>query len=143
SQRIKVGMNINISLDQSDEGQTARVIAIDPKVDEALRTVKVRAQLPNKSGKMMPGMFERVDVPLGETMSITVPTEALIPFIGGRKVFLLKNGIAVEKEVNTGFRSDKSVEIVDGVTLGDTIVVSGLMNLKNGQAIQVNKLITK
>jgi membrane fusion protein, multidrug efflux system len=134
--KIKIGTNVSVNTEAGYDGdRAAKVIAIDPTVDETLRTLKVRGAMPNTSGVLKPGMFVRVDVPLGTTNSVLVPTEAFIPFAGGKKIFLVKDGKSKEITVTTGLRNDKSLEIINGVSVGDSIIISGLMNVKDGQSI--------
>ncbi len=142
SSRIKVGSKVSINLDGSDKPYNATVVALDPTVDQTLRTIKVRTSLPNSGGELLPGMFVRVNVPLGAHKTIKVPTEAIIPFAGGKKVFLVKNGMSVERAITSGTRTDKLLEVTSGIDVGDTIVVSGLMNIKEGQPILAQKTIS-
>ncbi len=134
--QIKVGKKINFAIDGSSASYVATVIALDPVIDPSLRTLKVRCSLNNASGKFLPGMFIKVDVPLQNQSSIMIPSQAIIPFAGGKKVFVKKDGLAIEKNVISGLRTDEAVEIIEGITSGDSIILTGLMNLKPGQAVK-------
>lgn len=140
-QRIKVGDMVTMSADGTIEKYEAKIVALDPSVDINLRTVKIRASLSNNAGKLVPGMFVKVDVPLGEHKTIILPTESIVPFVGGKKVYKITNGFAKETAVISNTRTDKTIEISEGVMPGDTIVISGLMNLKEGQAVSVSKIV--
>ena len=143
SDRIAVGRKISFSSDGKREKNDATVIAIDPKIDETLRTLKVRTSIANASGRFMPGMFVSVNASLGATKSIMIPTETVIPVMGGKSVFILKDGKAKEVSVVTGLRNDRNVEIVEGLAVGDSVIVTGLMSLKNGQAVVAKKVLNQ
>lgn len=137
---LSVGRTVKVSTDDNLRlEREATITAIDPIVDETLRSIKLRATLQNANGILKPGMFVRVNVPLGTNKSIMVPTDALIPFAGGKKLFIMNNGKAKETEVTSGLRTDKRLEIIQGINKGDTIVISGLMNIKDGQTLTIKK----
>lgn len=138
---IKQGSKVDFGMDRSNEKFTGTITAIDPVIDEALRTLKVRATIGNPGDKFRPGMFTRVHVKLGATRSIMVPSETLIPFIGGKKIYVMKGGKAVEQNVVTGLRTADKVEILEGINEGDSIVASGIMALKDGQSVKTKKVI--
>ena len=141
SSHIKKGKTVQFSQDGSNTKYSATILAIDPKIDESLRTLKVRSTAPNKEGKFMPGMFVKVSAPLEKTESIMVPSQILIPFVGGKKLYVLKNGMAEERSVTTGLRTEDMVEVIEGVSVGDSLVASGLMSLKKGQALRASKVL--
>jgi len=139
--RINSGQEITFTIDGDDERVTAKVIALDPVIDEDLRTLRVRAKASNPRGKYLPGMFIKVELPLGEESSIMVPTESIIPILKGKKVFVMKNGIANEVLIKTGLRTDTHVQVEDGLEVGDSIVVSALMSVKNDMPISVRAVL--
>jgi membrane fusion protein, multidrug efflux system len=138
--RLSVGKTVMISTEDNNAQQSAKVIAINPVVDETLRSVRLRASLANSSGTLKPGMFARIEVPLSTTRSIMIPTEALIPFAGGKKLFIMKDGKAVEVPVVSGLRTETELEIINGLAPGDSVVISGLMNIKAGQSLTVKSV---
>lgn len=138
---IRNGQRISFSVDGSDQTFEATVIAIDPRVNEDLRTLMIRASYNNTEGKLLPGMFVRVTVPLGSEKSIMVPSEAIVPILKGKKVYLMKEGKAKEVVVETGLRNEKSVQILNGLQVGDSVIVSGLMTVKENLAVTMKELI--
>ncbi|MFT4566772.1 MAG: membrane fusion protein (multidrug efflux system) [Saprospiraceae bacterium] len=139
--RIKRGQEITFTIDGDDENVTARIIALDPMIDEDLRTLRIRAKASNHKGKYLPGMFIKVALPLGEVNSIMIPTESIIPILKGKKVFVMKNGKASEVLIKTGLRTDTKVQVEEGLVIGDSVVVSALMSVKNGTPISVRTLV--
>jgi membrane fusion protein, multidrug efflux system len=141
SNRIALGRKVSMLIEGDITKKEATIIAIDPKIDVALRTIKIRTSMNNTNGKLMPGMFTKVNVPLGLTKSIMVPTEAIIPFVGGKKIYVSKDGKAKEITIQTGLRTETLVEVTEGLSIGDSVIASGIMNLKNEQNIKVRKVL--
>lgn len=141
SSKMVIGQKVSFSIDGDDTFLEARVIALDPKIDENLRTLRVRAQASNNSGKLMPGMFIRVEVPLGKEKSLMVPSEAITPVLKGKKVFVVQDGKAQEVLVKTGLRTDTDVQIVEGLNLGDSVIVSAMMSIKQGMTVTPRNII--
>lgn len=135
------GQGVSFSIDGDDEKLPAQVIALDPKIDEELRTLKVRAQANNDNGKLLPGMFIRVEIPLGKETAIMIPTEAVIPILKGKKVFIKKNGVAKEVVIKTGLRTDTEIQVAEGLVEGDSVIVSALMTVRNKSKIGIRNII--
>lgn len=136
--QMKVGNTLSFTTSDSKEVHTATIYAIEPQIDIATRTLKLRAIADNKEGKLYPGTFANVSLPL-ETVNdaLLVPTEALIPIQNGKVIFVSENGKAKQIEVETGTRTDSMVRILSGIKAGDTILTSGVMSLKNGTSVKV------
>jgi membrane fusion protein (multidrug efflux system) len=139
SPNIRPGTSIGFNLDGDGKDYWAKVIAIDPKVDEAMRTLKVRALAANPGGRLVPGMFVKVEVSLSANANaVMIPTEAIVPVLKGKKVFVVKNGKAQEAMVVTGLRTDKKIQIIDGLQPGDSLITSGIIALKPNTTVRVN-----
>jgi membrane fusion protein, multidrug efflux system len=136
---IRLGKIIKFQTDGSNQEYTAKVIAIDPKVDEALRTLRVRAIAQNSGNALIPGMFIKVLLNLSSTPSIMIPTETVIPVSDGKKVFVMKNGKAEEISIVTGLRDAKNLQVLSGLSVGDSLITSGLMTLKAGSPVFTKK----
>lgn len=70
--------------------------------------------------------------------AIAIPTEALVPEMGVDKVFLYKGGKAHAAEVKTGLRTDSSIQIIDGLNVGDTLITSGTLQLREGLPVKLD-----
>ena len=138
--KVRVGQDITFSIDGEDDILTASVIATDPRIDEDLRTLRIRAKTNNKNGRLLPGMFIRVEIPLGEEKSIMVPSESIIPILKGKKVYVMKEGKAKEVIVKTGVRTDTDVQIEEGISVGDSIIVSSLMAVRQNIPVAVRNI---
>ncbi len=141
SSLVKKGDRISFSIEGNEEKLTAQVFAFEPKIDMATRTLQVRAICSNPKGAIFPGAFARVQLALHDIDSaMMVPTEAVIPDLKGKKVYRIKNGQAEPVKVITGLRTDEKIQITEGLTFGDTIIVRGIMSLKPGAAVKVTEL---
>ncbi len=117
----------------------AQVYAIDYRVDEATRTIGVRARTDNRDGRLVPGMFAEITLITDERENaILVPTEAVVPDMNEKRVWILKGGKAVLTPVTSGNRTQDMIEILSGISVGDTVITSGLMQLRPNMAVRVN-----
>lgn len=116
------------------------IYAIDPKIDLATRTIKIRAIIPN-AGKLLPGAFARVAISLKNLPdAIMIPTQAVIPGTRDKKVAVADSGKAKFVIVETGIRDANNVQITSGLSIGDTIITSGILQLKPGVVLKYNKV---
>ncbi|SKB98111.1 membrane fusion protein, multidrug efflux system [Dyadobacter psychrophilus] len=136
---IRVGNVVKFNLDGDPSTYNAKILAIDPKVEESLRTLKVRAIAPNPSGRFVPGMFVKILADLDANKSaMMIPTEAIVPVLKGKKVFVVKNGKAQEAMVVTGLRTDKKIQVIEGLQPGDSLITSGIIAIKPNTPVRVN-----
>ena len=136
---IQKGESVRFSVESISDTFNAKIIAIEPKVDISTRTVQVRAICPNKQKKIIPGSFAKIKIILKESQnSIMIPTEALIPVLKGYKVFVSRKGKAEEVIVRAGVRTEKNIEVTNGLAAGDTVITTGIMQLKAGAPVKIN-----
>ncbi len=135
---VKVGETVTFKIQGLAEEFTANIYALEPLIDPASRTLTVRAITDNNGNKLIPGAFANVILPLQNIPdALLIPTEALIPIQNGKKVFIQKNGKAKEVLVETGARTDSTILITNGIAIGDTVLTSGVMSLRDGSAVNV------
>lgn len=117
----------------------ANVYAKEPKIDQNTRTSKVRATFSNPGGKLFPGSFAEINISVGEKTKVKmVPTIAYIPDISGAKLFVKRGAVAVSVPVKAGIRTEKEIQILEGLNDGDTVIVSGILQLKPKMPVEVN-----
>jgi membrane fusion protein (multidrug efflux system) len=141
----KLGNGLTVSFgteNTSNEGEfEAKIYAIEPRVDEATKTIKARALYDGKT-TFYPGSFVRVHVNLGQVKNaIMVPTQCVIPTIDGQKVFTVRQGTATEVPVKIGVRTESAIEITEGLVPGDTIVASGMLGVKQGTKLKLTQSV--
>ena len=137
---VRVGDVVSVVDETSNQTFAAKVYAIDPQIDPVSRTQPVRARYANTSNELRPGAFVRVNLKLGEsTTALQVPTEAVIPEASGYNVYKVKGGKMVPQKVKIGIRSDKVIQITDGLAVGDSVIRTGILQVKPGDAVSVIK----
>lgn len=138
SQVVNTGDKIRFLTEGDSEVFTGEVYAIEPQIDPVTRTLLVRALSPNKDRKLIPGQFVRISLTLeNKQNAIMVPTMAITPDADEHLVFLVKDGKAVPQKVNIGFRGAQDVEVVSGLSAGDSVIVAGIQLVKEGSAVRV------
>lgn len=114
------------------------VYAVDPRLDAATRTLKVRARLQNASLLLRPGMFAKIRLGLkGMRDALFAPEQALILKGSDAYVYKVAGGKSFLTGVVTGLRRKGSVEIVAGLAAGDRVVTDGQTKLRDGAAVTV------
>ena len=122
----------------NDKLYSANVYAVDPLIDVKTRMILLRARFRNKNHELMPGMFAKGNIVFGgKNEFIAVPTEAVVPEMNGKRLWVVKNGKAASVPVETESRDEKNVEVVSGITVGDTVLTGGLMQLREGMSVAV------
>jgi RND family efflux transporter MFP subunit len=122
--RVGVNEEVRIYIEGQPEPLTARVTRVSPALDPASRSLMIEADLPNPSGRLRAGLFAWADVvvtPGAETLA--VPETAVAEFAGVEKVWLVRNQQAEERRIVTGRRERGLVEILRGLSAGDTVLV--------------------
>ena len=136
--QVKNNTTIRFKVAGSEDRYSAKIYAIEPEIAVATRTLQVRAIAENKDGKLLPGTFADVELPLAIIKdAIVVPTEAIIPVQNGKKIFISSNGLAKELMIETATRTETSVLVLSGLKEGDTVLTNGVMALKNDDPVKV------
>ena len=114
------------------------VIAVEPRVDLETRSLTLRARSPNRDGELVPGAFADVEIRVGSIDdALAVPARAVIPELGGKKVFVVEDGRAQPRGVETGLRTEELLQITSGVEPGERVVVSAIQRLRPGLPVEV------
>ena len=136
---ISDSTTINFTTESSEGIFEGKIYAFEPKIDLQTRSVLVRAICSNTDFKLFPGAFAQIEIPLKKIeRAILIPTQALIPELKSQKVYITKNGKADKVNVTTGMRNDSSIQITNGINEGDTVVLTGLMQMRPGMPVKVN-----
>lgn len=138
---ISVGNTIQISTPNGKK-YIAKIYAIESKINPDTRSLQVRASCNNPNGELIPGSYVSVVVNLNEIKNaISIPTEALSLDITGERVFLYKKGIAIPQKVESGIRTEKEVQITSGIKNGDTVIVSGIMQMRPRAKVKITSFV--
>jgi membrane fusion protein, multidrug efflux system len=136
--KVAVGDLVNFTSAETKLEFTGTLYAIEPRIDPATRTIQLRALCSNKSEKVFPGAYVQIALRL-KTINdaLLIPTQAIIPVLKGQTVFIRKNGVVASVPVTTGMRLASMVQITDGLTAGDTVLTTGLLQLRPGSRVKV------
>ena len=134
---IKIKSSVRLLIEK--DTLSATIYAINPLINSESRTINVRALLKQPSHKtIIPGSFAEVLISTNYIDdALLVPTQAIVPEINDQTVYLYKNGKAVRKTIQLGVRTADMVHIKSGITAGDTIITSGLLQVKDGMGIDL------
>ena len=115
----------------------AEVYAVDPQADVATHTINLRARYRNTKN-LVAGMFVKGELMTAENLKyILVPTEAVVPEMDGKRLWVVKNRKATSVPVQTDSRDSQFVEVTSGIQVGDTVLTGGLMQLREGMIVNV------
>jgi RND family efflux transporter MFP subunit len=132
---VRVGQSVRIQAEGDDDVASGTVVRLSPAIDERTRTLLVEAEIPNTDGALRPGGFANAHIVVDpEAKAVLVPAEALITFAGVTKVLGVADNRIVEKRVRIGRRSDDQLEVIEGLSAGDTVVAQP-GNLTAGQLV--------
>ena len=140
AQSVRVGDPVLVTDEATTKKFEAKVYAINPQIDPVSRTLAVRAIYANKNHELRPGGFVKVNLVLGETAeALQIPTEAVVPVASGYTVFTVKGGKAKVQPVSIGVRSDKVIQITKGLAVGDTVIRTGILQVKADDKVSTQK----
>jgi membrane fusion protein, multidrug efflux system len=135
------GTIINFRVDGGEQNHQARLVATESGVDQATRTLRVRALVSEKHPELVPGVFAKITVQLGRnTKALLVPTQAVIPLARTKQVVVLTGDSVQFVDVETGVRDSVFVQIVSGIEAGDTVATTGLMAIRPNAKVKVGKV---
>jgi len=135
--QLAVGAEIGFRTRGSGRTHTGTIRAIEPRVDLETRSLIVRATSPNPDGLLVPGAFADVEVVVRRIEdALAVPSRAVVPELGGKKVFVYEAGRAEPRSVETGLRTGDEVEVVSGLSPDEEVIVSGIEKLRPGLEVQ-------
>lgn len=140
-QYVKKGMPVRFSLEGTDEQYEARVEATEAIVDPRSRSLTVRALYANHDGRVVPGMFAKVELNTnGLIEALQVPARAIIPEMGTSKVFVYRRGKAESVVISPGIRTRSMVQVLAGLSENDTIITSGLLQLRPSMDVHLKNI---
>lgn len=135
---VKPGAKVSVNIDVLGKTVTGTVASVGPRSDSSTRAFPVEIRLDNKQGDIKPGMVASLKLPAGVSKgALSVPADAVIERDGAYYLFVVENGVAKEKQVKTGIITDQLAEIKEGLSAGQTVIVSGNRLVADGQKIKV------
>lgn len=141
ARQIRKGTNLTFKIEGKLEEFKAQVYATESSIDPETHTLTVRAIYPNHNGLLLPGRYADVSLKQEEISdAIAIPSEAIVPEMGKNKVFVYRSGKAYPVDVEIGIRTEAEIQIVKGLSAGDTILTSGTLQLRTGIPVTIDQL---
>jgi membrane fusion protein (multidrug efflux system) len=138
---VRLGNVINFTTESTNKQYKAKIYATESGITEENRSLKVHALVENIDRNITAGSFAKVLFDMGENNeAIMIPTQAIIPEARDKKVIVYNGGLANFKTVTTGTRDSAKVEILSGLSIGDTVITTGLLSIKPGSKINLSSL---
>ena len=140
---LQVGEAVEILSSASAPAVTAKIVAVDARVDPTTRNAMVRARITGSSNAPAPGSSVRVRVPIGAMRKVVaIPVSALRKGPGGDQVFVLVQGQDSQtrvraRQVETGPMSGEDIVIHEGLTVGEQVAALGSFKLRDGVLVTI------
>lgn len=137
--KIPLGSKIQFTVKAFEEKFSAVLQFISPTADPLTRNVRMKAVIKNPNHLLKPGFFAEVSIQTGSNPNaLVIPESALFSQEGKFFVFIVRDGIAHRKEVETGLRFEGKVEIQKGILKGDQVVTAGHEQLSEGMKVRIS-----
>jgi membrane fusion protein (multidrug efflux system) len=141
SSMIKPGFKVQFSVRGDDKKYDATVMATEQGIESDTRNLTLRAIVQSDVSSLTPGEFADVELRLSENKNaLMVPTEAVIPQARIKQLIVAKKGRASFVTITTGIRNASSVQILNGINPGDTVVTTGILFLKPNAVLNFSKV---
>jgi membrane fusion protein (multidrug efflux system) len=133
---IRSGLEVLFTVAGYDSTFSGTVYALESRIDPSTRSFSARARCTNPGSALVPGAFAKVSIILEKINdAVVLPSDALIPDIRGEKVFLCQNGKAVSRYITTGIRTETDVQVIEGLQPSDTVIISGLLSIREQMSV--------
>ncbi len=121
---LRTGQPVRVRIEGDEATYDGKLVRLGAAIEEDNRTLPVEAAVANPHGALRPGMFASAEIIVDRAdKAVVVPGDAIVTFAGVQKVLLVKDGKAVEQRVRTGRRNANRVEILEGVSAGDVVII--------------------
>ena len=135
SQKMHAGAKVEFQTTNVPSA-TATIIATDQSVDAQTQNLRVRALVDKPDKRLVPGGYCQVNLNLdSRDDAVVIPSQAVVAQIDGRFVIVARDGKAHFTPVQTGIRSERGIEITQGIAVGDTVITSGIIFLREGMVL--------
>lgn len=136
---IKPGTILNFTLDNDLNKYQASVYAIESNLDRQTLTLKARAIYQNHGERLKPGHSANIEIKLQEIKNtLVIPSLSTIAEMGRDIAYIYKDGKAHQVVLKKGMRTASAIQVLEGLHLGDTLLVSGVMQLRDGMPVTLD-----
>lgn len=139
SNQVVLGREVEFTSEAAEGTFRAKIVSTESGIDQSTRSLDVRAVVNNSGNRLKAGGFANVVFNLSEDdRAIMVPSQAIIPGARTKEVILYNGGRASFKVVETGVRDEQKIEIIKGLSIGDTLITTGLLSIKEGSPVTIS-----
>ncbi|MDR2056787.1 MAG: efflux RND transporter periplasmic adaptor subunit [Dysgonamonadaceae bacterium] len=139
---IHPGINIVFQTPPDLANYNASIYAVESRVDLNTRSLTVRALFPNTSGRLKPGKTATIEIKSNELKNaLLIPNESVIAEMGRDIAYIYSEGKAKRVELVKGIRSESNIQILEGLSAGDTVILSGIMQLRDGLPVTIDNVL--
>ena len=136
---VSPGMEITFQPDGDLSVYKAAIYAKETRVDPKTYTLKVRALYPNTNGRLRPGRSAIVEIHSNPVNNaLTAPNESIVKEMGRNIAYIYSGGRAKQIVLDIGMRTESNVQVLSGLNSGDTLLVSGVMQLRDGLPVIID-----
>ena len=144
--QLRKGMLVEIINAKGQNIGTGKVFFISPEVNSNTNTILVKALFDNQQGKMQSGQFAKARINWNQHSGLLIPTTAVFRIAGEAFVYVAEKFnstaatsqlVAKQKQVKLGKIVDNKYQVIEGLQPGEKVVVSKLLNIKNGDALVI------
>ena len=141
SDKMKKGQIVNFTVTGSNQKFSSSVMATESSIESTTRTLKVRAVVKGNNPLLVPGNFAKIALEMGKNdKALIIPTQAIIPQARNKVVITYRDGTAKFGPVTTGIRDSSFVQILDGLNVGDTVIITGVLAIRPDSKIKLTKV---
>lgn len=138
---IKPGTVIEFTTATDLDPHQATVYAVESRLDRSTVSLKARALYPNPGGKLKPGQYASLNMSLTQYgTALVIPSMAMVAEMGRDIVYVYNNGVAKQVSIVKGMRTESAVQVIDGLQPGDTLITTGVMQLRDGMPVTIGIL---
>lgn len=135
------GTKLKFTVENDLNFYEASVYAVETSLESNTLSLKARARYANPGGKMKPGRSANIEIQLREiTNTLVIPSIASIAEMGQDIAYIYKDGKAKRVVLTKGLRTASSVQVLEGLNIGDTLLTTGVMQLRDGMNVSIGKL---
>lgn len=137
--RIEPGMPVSLQVDALPETSLdAAVARVSPVVDPSTGTFKITIEVSDPSRRLKPGMFARINIVSDRHPdALQIPRNALLQDEGDTAIFVIKDDTAERRVIRTGFTANGRIEVTEGLSDGEQVIVVGHTGLRDGSRVSV------
>ena len=141
SDNMRTGRIVNFTVAGTNKQFTSSIMATESNIEANTRTLRVRSVVDGNNPALVPGAFAKVTLEMDKNDdALVIPTQAVIPQARNKRVIVYRDGRAKFEIVSTGIRDSSFVQVVEGLSEGDTILTTGLLAIRPDTKITLNKI---